>query len=162
MDSAIQNLGVADGRFWSKVDKSKDCWIWLGARNKKGYGHLRRKEKDFHAHKYSWILFNGDVPKGICVCHRCDNRACVNPDHLFLGTILDNNRDMWRKGRGVSNLSLLSGEEATFVKLDNKSVLKIRKLYNDGLTQKEIAKIFGVVQSTISYVIRRARWGHIA
>src|SRR3990172_3375900 len=97
-------------RFWEHVDKrtEKECWLWQGAKNgsKKIYGNLRINGKTQLAHRFSWIIANGPIPKmkgtdwrGTCVLHRCDNGLCVNPDHLFLGTHIDNMIDRTTKGR---------------------------------------------------------------
>lgn len=78
------------------------CWIWLGALLRGGYGVLGYGgERAFKAHRLAWILFRGPIPKGMCVCHQCDVRCCVNPEHLFLGTYKENHQDMMRKGRFV-------------------------------------------------------------
>src|SRR3990167_3652620 len=85
-------------RFWSKVDKSGDCWIWTGAKIS-GYPIFRVGNKLIRGHRYSWELCNGKIPEGLFACHHCDNPSCVRPDHIFLGTHTDNMRDARQKGR---------------------------------------------------------------
>jgi hypothetical protein len=88
------------GRFWSKVDKSGECWVWTAkALCENGYGRFYVGKKPLRAHRYSWELANGPITDGLFVCHRCDNPPCVNPAHLFLGTHQDNMQDMVAKGR---------------------------------------------------------------
>lgn len=92
---------TTEERFWSKVYKTEDCWIWTAALGRKGYGLFRAGGKLIRATHYSWELFAGrPVPKGILICHTCDHPWCVNPAHLFLGTNTDNARDREQKGRG--------------------------------------------------------------
>lgn len=94
---AEQNL---ERRFWGKVTFGNDCWEWQAARNNKGYGQFGRGRRLFLAHRVAWEIWYGSAPSQ-CLLHRCDNPACVRPDHLFEGSIADNNRDMATKGRHV-------------------------------------------------------------
>lgn len=92
-------------RFEAKVispNKNK-CSLWAGALGPNGYGRIGFRGKVVNAHRVSWVLYRGEIPRGLCVLHRCDVRACVNPDHLFLGTVNDNNLDRELKGRGVKS-----------------------------------------------------------
>ena len=95
-------------RFINKVHKTDYCWIWNGAiRGNSGYGSFNVNGKIESSHRISYKLFKGVIPMGICVLHRCDNRLCVNPDHLFLGTQGDNMKDMFNKGR-MNPLSIMN------------------------------------------------------
>lgn len=94
-------------RFWRRVDKSSGetgCWIWLGSKHKSGHGQIAGGDgKLVYTHRFAWELANGPIERGLCVCHKCDVPACVNPAHMFLGTRSENLRDMWAKARGVHN-----------------------------------------------------------
>jgi hypothetical protein len=101
---------VAD-RFWEKVDKSGDCWEWTATIDKSGYGIVGMRPKNLKASRVAWMLTNGAIPDGLWVLHHCDNRRCVRPDHLFLGTNTDNQRDSVAKGRWrATHQRLVSGE----------------------------------------------------
>jgi len=151
--------------FWSKVNKRGEggCWNWTGVFNKGGYGMVKKNSKYIKATRIVWEMFNGKVPKGkgwhgVCVCHKCDNRACVNPKHLFLGTQADNMRDMVAKGRSPNNV----GEHNPNVKLGRKDIFKIRKLYTGEYGQQtSLAKQFGVAQNTIYDIVNNNSWSHI-
>lgn len=84
------------------IKSPSGCWLWIGRKNPHGYGHFRRNNKCILVHRFVYAEVKGD-PEGLFVCHKCDTPACINPDHLFLGTPKDNTRDMVRKGRGVSS-----------------------------------------------------------
>jgi HNH endonuclease len=90
----------AADRFWKYVKKENNCWLWTGA-TAKGYGDLQVGDKRQRAHRISWMLHRGKIPKGMFVCHKCDNPPCVNPAHLFLGTNRDNILDCHLKGRNI-------------------------------------------------------------
>lgn len=87
-------------RFWSKVNKSDNCWEWRAGRNTKGYGVFNMENAPRLAHRVAYEMLCGKIPAGLFLCHHCDNPACVRPDHMFIGTASDNNWDMVRKGRG--------------------------------------------------------------
>jgi hypothetical protein len=135
-------------RFWTKVDRREphECWPWQGARNAKGYGLFSVRPKMFKAHRFAWQIEQGD-PAGLFVCHSCDNRACCNPDHLWLGTHADNMRDMVAKGRSAC----VRGN----AKLTPKQVVAIR---DDPRTSREIATEYGVSYSTICAVRNGQNW----
>lgn len=94
-----QQRAIAE-RFWAKVEKTDGCWEWTAFVHPKGYGMFGVGREARRAHRVSYEIANGPIPDGLCVCHSCDNRRCVRPDHLFLGTNQDNVDDKMRKGRG--------------------------------------------------------------
>jgi hypothetical protein len=117
-------------RFWTAVDKNGplhptcgQCWIWSGVMHGGGYGILSVKGRNEFAHRYSWLIHCGKIPNSLWVLHRCDNRACVNPEHLFLGTAVDNIMDAVSKGRQAK------GERVRTAVLNEREVLEIRRLY---------------------------------
>lgn len=92
-------------QFWNKVQKTTKCWLWIGgSKHPFGYGIFSVNRKSRQAHRISWELTRGPIPSGMCVCHTCDVPACVNPDHLFLGTMKDNNADRSKKGRIIPRI----------------------------------------------------------
>lgn len=153
-------LSVED-RFFIKISKNQEtnCWEWLGAKHKDGYGFFYNNEyKTVLAHRYSWLKYRGDIPEGMYVCHHCDNRKCVNPEHLFLGTQLDNVRDMYSKNRQHQNI----GQEHPRAKLTNESVLFIRKARKEKLYKEtELADMFNVSVTTIHRVYHYGGWTHL-
>ena len=112
MTRQVQDMRDLNRKFWERtdIDDPSECWIWSGYITTKGYGEMqhspRNNVKQWRAHRLSYFLNTGDIPNGMVVMHACDNRACVNPAHLKIGTTADNNRDMLEKGRQVSGHSL--------------------------------------------------------
>lgn len=155
-------------RFLEKVARSDGCWEWRGTLFRNGYGALSSEDgiRLLLAHRVSWELFHGrPVPPGICVLHRCDNRRCVNPDHLFLGTQADNIADMITKGRQVSK-SVLSarfrGERNPGAKLTRDQAMHIRDMAtNKRMTQKQIAATFSVSVALVQKIAAGKIWSQI-
>lgn len=145
-------------KFDSLVEKTGShtfgCWEWTGWLSPYGYGNITWRNKRWLAHRFSWFLVHGVEPSK-CLLHRCDNRRCVRPDHLFEGTRQENMQDKVAKGRQ------LRGETCPVSKLTEANVRMARALYAEGHYQKTIARSFHVDQSTISNIIRRKTWGHI-
>jgi hypothetical protein len=150
-------------RFWSRVDKSGDCWVWTAATTNGGYGVIRdtgRNGKIIRAHRLSWELHNGPIPAGIEVCHRCDNPPCVNPAHLFLGTHQDNVTDTVNKGRASGGGP--RGSLHHQAKLTEAQVLDIRAVYAAGAaSQRQLARKYNVDRGTIQHIVKRMVWTHI-
>ena len=147
-------------RFWEKVEirGKNECWNWTACTIKNGYGHFGFRGKLYTAHRFSWILTNGQIPEGLCICHHCDNPGCVNPAHLFIGTQKDNIQDAINKNRMVGK----KGEENNNSSLTEKQVLAIRAEYKLGnITQRELARKHGVGQRTITCIVNRITWKHI-
>lgn len=144
------------GNFWEYVDKrNKDeCWNWLAAKTTAGYGEYRVNGKVWYTHRYSWFLESGEIPDNLFVLHRCDNPSCVNPKHLFLGTHLDNLKDMRQKGRGSGP----KGDKNASAKLCEADIVEIRKLFSQGNSRASIARQFKVAWHSINKVLNGKRW----
>ncbi len=138
-------------KLWSRVEKTDRCWIWIGVKDPSGYGDMVASGggRRFKAHRVSWELAFGPIPPGLKVCHHCDNRACVRPDHLFLGTQLDNMRDCVSKGRQAR------GERLPQSKITSEIAAEMFALRALGVRQSEIARRFKVTDGAIHYLLRR-------
>lgn len=158
----VQPTPLAE-RFWRFVTKGDGCWHWKGAKNQGGYGVIHaaiQYGRSMLAHRVAWELTKGPIPIGICVCHHCDNRACVNPDHLFLGTLADNNRDM--KVKGKAHGPGFKGERNWIAKLTEIAVYEIRDKYAaGGVSTGYLSRQYGVHKSTIKDVLHRRTWRHL-
>jgi len=152
-------------RFWERVDQGSGnaCWLWTGAISTSGYGTFAFRHGDKRAaHRVAWFLAHGAFPgPGLHVCHRCDNRLCVRPTHLFLGTAADNVADMDAKGRRNSE-ARHRGESSPRAKLREPDIVEIRRLSDAGFSQVVIADRFSVHASAISRVLNGRRWRHVA
>jgi len=140
-------------KFEDKIFYSPDgCWLWTGYTTKLNYGEVIINYKKVRTHRASYMIYKGEIPEGIFVCHHCDNPLCVNPDHLFLGTQLDNMRDMIKKGRRVIATSekkskKINRDDATFI-VSMKGIIP----------SMELAKKYNMSQSSISRIQRGDRW----
>lgn len=152
-------------RFWLKVKigQPDECWNWKGWINH-CYGYFvvrvyipsyKSKSFNFEVHRIAYFLTHGELPEGMCVCHKCDNRKCANPNHLFLGTYQDNSSDMVSKGRQKV------GEQLPRTKLTAKDVYEIRRLRKTGLSKYRIAKMFKITTGTILFMERGVTWKHL-
>ena len=153
-------------RFWAKVDKTDECWIWKAYKDPDSYGFIAMKIDGKwtgrnRATRVAWELTYGPIPKGLLVCHHCDNPPCVRPDHLFLGTKSDNMRDAINKGYQHA-----SGEQLPFAKLTLLKAREIRNLYSSRVgtyreattSQRKLAAKFGVSRRTIRAVLTKITW----
>lgn len=142
-------------KFLAKVcqDKATGCWLWTGLVRPDGYGATRLEGREQGAHRVAWKLFRGRIGPGTVVCHKCDVRACVNPEHLFLGSVAENVRDMRAKGRAPS------GEKHGSAKLTVAQVRRIKTLLaEDRMYISEIAREFGVSETTVRAIKREKTW----
>ena len=136
------------------------CWVWMGGTDTFGYGNPSIDLKKRSAHRLSYAEFNGKIPDGMCVLHRCDVPACINPNHLFLGTHQDNMKDMALKGRarGGGSYEDRNGESNPNSKLTASEALEIK---HSRLTQKQLSEKYGVAAGTISGIKTGKRWGSV-
>lgn len=131
------------------------CWEWTAQRTPQNYGRFFINYRGTRAHRYSYEIHKGKIPEGMCVCHTCDNPSCVNPDHLWLGTRGDNNKDRTKKGRGIK------GETHHQSKLIRQDIREIRLLYKAKiLKQIDLARIYKITQANISLIIKQKIWNY--
>jgi hypothetical protein len=155
-DAGAIPLGSPSHEIWSRHRDTDDCVLWRWATNKGGYGRVRVAGRFQCAHRMAWEFVHGPIPEGLCVCHRCDVRACINIKHLFLGTATDNMADMTQKGRQCQ------GERHRSAKLTALQVQEIRARLRAGESQCGLARAYGVTQPLIHYITRGRVWGHLA
>lgn len=149
-------------RFWSKVQKSDGCWLWMGSRSNQGYANFYVDGVRKLSHRFAWELTNGPIPSGLLVCHKCDNPPCVNPDHLFLGTSTDNMRDAAAKGR-IHGGNGVRGEAHRCAKLTEDDVRRIREVATDKTcSHTALAREYGISVPAVQQVVYRKTWRHVA
>lgn len=138
---------TAVDRFWQKVKKGRGCWEWTGSRaTNNGYGRHPIGSGHVIAHRFSWELHFGEIPKGKEVCHSCDNPGCVRPEHLYLGTHADNMQDMVKRGRGTNRIT-------------EQDVREIKRLLGKGtFTQEQIADTFNISRGAVGHIKRGTTW----
>ena len=142
-------------RFNQKFVKTGGCWEWIGSLSRGNYGRFRMDGKIWVAHRAAWVLARGPIPKGMCVCHACDNPKCVNVKHLWIGTHGDNTRDRDEKGRG----SAAYGEKAPSAKLTKEIVKRIRREHKPWKNpMSKLAKQYGVSRGAIKKILYRKTW----
>ena len=173
-----------EDRFYSRFVRGDgdECWLWMGAPTSSGYGVIKRKGKTLHAHRVSYELQVGPVPAGLCVCHHCDVRMCVRPDHLFLGTQKDNMQDAVSKGRMATGQDhgmnthpesrltgdrngthtkphrVARGEQHGSAKLSQSDIVDIRRLAESGTSNKEIAMRYNICPQHAWRIVTKRRW----
>jgi len=145
-------------RFEEKVLAENDngCTIYTGAKYHGGHGAFYMDGKQVHAHRVAYELYVGEIPKDMCVCHKCDVPSCVNPDHLFLGTQADNMQDKLNKGRQ------LKGSDIKSSKLDESLVSSIKRRLREGARQIDLVRELGVSKQIISSIAVNRTWRHVA
>jgi HNH endonuclease len=149
-----------EGSFWEKVDRTHGedgCWIWTRA-TRAGYGHLKVGRKGVSAHRYSYELAYGSIPEDMIICHRCNQRLCVNPKHLYAGTYKDNIQDLIAAGMHTSMPPASRGEANGQAVLTEDEVLDIYERAWSGESGKSLAKEYGVNKRTISNIKHGVNW----
>lgn len=146
-------------RFWNKVEITDllNCWRWTACTNQNGYGRINVNRKMLLAHRVSYELYYGPIPKGKLVCHHCDVPSCVRPDHLFIGTQQDNMNDMLAKKRDTT----VKGEKHGRSKITKNDVLAIRALYKNGIGYKELSQQFDTGYANVCSIVTRRSWKHL-
>lgn len=141
-------------RFWSKVARGSGCWLWGAGRSAKGYGRFAYQGKNQRAHRVAWKLFRGPIPAGMDVLHECDNRLCMHPFHLYLGTNNDNVDDKVRRGRQPH----VSGERNGNSKITETQAEEIRQARDAGISSVALAKIYPISPHAVRDIGRRKLW----
>lgn len=154
MDTAQKEARLAT-RFWAKVEQTDTCWLWRGATSGSGYGRAKRPSGMWQAHRLAWLYTHGRIPRDLDVLHRCDVKLCVSPQHLYLGTDIENSQD--RIDRGRANAP--RGEASPQARLTEDAVREIRRSTE---SQRALARRFGVTRIAIRFARTGRTWRHVA
>lgn len=152
MDKAIVD------KFWSHVQRGDGCWTWTKGRMTAGYGQLKIKGRQVGAHRVAWVLTNGPIADGLYVCHHCDNPICVRPDHLFVGTNSDNQKDAVKKGRNKIAAHRARGMSNHAAKITLEMSARIIEMSRQGIPKMRIGRELGVSPRQILDVVQGKHW----
>lgn len=152
---SVCDLKSPEDRFWEKVNKTEGCWEWQGSIDNLGYGRFNEQRNSFTTHRASYEFTYGRIVGGFWVLHKCDNRKCVRPDHLFLGTPIENVKDM------VSKKRHFTGPRPWQAKLTVEQVKDIRGLCAAGMQGKVAAQKFGVSSAIVYDILKKRTWRHV-
>lgn len=156
---ALDCTGIDADRFWARAcpEPNTGCWLWTGSTQNGGYGATFQNGRLRRAPRVAYALAHGPVPAGMFVCHHCDTPACINPDHLFLGSPKDNTADMYAKGRATSR----PGESSPVALLTDAQVIALRQAAALGERTHSLATRFGIARRTVSGILKGDRWTHL-
>jgi hypothetical protein len=156
LDVPMRKRGRKPKAFDSLIQRGEGCWLWVGGKNRDGYGTYYVDGLRKMAHRHAWELVNGPIPSGMVLLHECDQPACCNPAHLRVGTHAENIADKVQKSRQAK------GERTAQSVLTTEQVLEMRRLYKFRVvTYKMLAVQFGVCKDTVQKAIRGINWGHL-
>lgn len=157
--SEIRSMSLLERLSYNSKMLKNGCIVWTGYVEKTGYATMRFKGNRIKVHRASWIAHNGDIPDGLLILHKCDNRKCINPDHLFIGTQQDNMDDMKTKGR--DNRVGVKGSKNHNTNIDEVDVKMIRQRFIDGESRKTLMCDYQLGKTTLQSILSNKSWKHV-